>query len=497
MIPIRSQTIFILLRKTTVLFSIFVLMLGPGGGSLLWAGGALAIAGPSAGAREGEPYIFSVNPLTYHVDGGPMAFASGSTVIDNASGILRVNNMFQKWGGVTTSALEFVNGGDITITTGVLSPDGDVDTLLEIIDVTTDCFNGLINPIIFDADGSLFSALGLPSGVIGFAGPCSIFPSTGRIPGARAVMNGKFQDGLPNPSDLTADQFNGAFIHEFGHLFGMDHSQINVNCLGGGCASESDDAFGLPTMFPFLVSVTQGGVAAITSLSEDDKAWVSMMYPETVDNGPTQVPFSSVYGKIEGTVLFSDGTSHAQGVNVIARKVDDGGTPEDESRRFAVSNVSGWRFVDGLGQSVTGTNPGQSFIGDQSDPARVGLYEIPIPAGEYTVEVEQVFAGFIDGSGVGPLADVGQLPLPGGTPEFHNSGGTESSSDNPAGFDTVSVTAGITVSGIDIILNGTDPRFDQFESARVMPGPAWPPAQPLWQREDLEDDEFGQSEEVA
>ena len=493
--PMRTQTISTLLRKTTVLFSIFVLMLGPGGGSLLWAGGALGIAGPSAGAREGTPYIFDIAgfPIDYRVDGGPMAATSGGTVVvDQAAGVLRVNNMFQTWEDVTTSSIDFTNGGQIP--TAGLSADKDVDSLAEFNAVEADCQAGNVNPIIFDADGSLFSALGILPGVIGFAGPCSIFPGTGRFAASRAALNGARQNG--GGDDLTTDQFNGAFIHEFGHLFGMDHSQINVNCLGGGCSGVTDDAFGLPTMFPFLTSATEGGVPAIITLSEDDKAWVSMMYPETVDNSPTQVPFSSVYGKIEGTVLFSDGTSHAQGVNVIARKVDDGGTPEDESRRFAVSNVSGWRFVDGLGQSVTGTNPGQSFFGDQSDPARVGLYEIAIPAGDYTVEVEEISSLFIDGSGIGPLSGQ-QLPLPGGTPEFHNSGGTESSSDDPAGFDTVSVTAGITVSGIDIILNGTDPRFDQFESARVMPGPAWPPAQPLWQREDLEDDEFGQSEEVA
>jgi hypothetical protein len=49
----------------------------------------------------------------------------------------------------------------------------------------------------------------------------------------------------------------------------------------------------------------------------------------------------------------------------------------------------------------------------------------------------------------------------------------ESATDSTSEKDTVTVTAGSVVNEINIILNGTAPRFDSFESAR------------LWQHEPL------------
>ena len=77
----------------------------------------------------------------------------------------------------------------------------------------------------------------------------------------------------------------------------------------------------------------------------------------------------------------------------------------------------------------------------------------------YTVEVESVFGAFIGGSGVGPL----RLPiaLPGGIPEFWHQ--TETSFDDPTQADPISTSPGQTIPGTDVILNGTQPTFDQFE----------------------------------
>jgi len=491
----------LLWRKACSLLAVGLLLLGPGGGSLLWAGGALAVVGPASPAFEGTAYIFDISggPIPYHVDGGPMA--SGGTVdILNPAGITRVDAMFGKWIDVQTSALDFVNVGGIT-PSGAFGG-GDVSTVAEYQAVAGDtgtCAQGLENMVIFDADGSLFTALGFPAGIIGFAGPCAINPGTGKILTAKGVLNGKFQNdgGVEGPSELSPEGFDGAFIHEFGHMFGMDHSQVNLNCFLAGCA-ETDDAFGLPSMFPFLTTATEGGVAAIFTLAEDDMAWVSKFYPET-GIAPGEVPFTSAYGAIEGTIRFSDGETHAQGVNVIARQVDDPATAGVlENRRIALSGVSGLFFSLSPGQTVTGTNTGgDPFFGGQADPSRTGFYSIPVPPGEYTIEVETIFAAFTGGSGINPFADA-QTPLPGGIPEFY-SGGLESDTDdprtNPNDTVTVTVAAGAARTGIDIILNGTIARFDAFESAGILPGPELAPPQPLWARED--DSELAVAGEAA
>jgi hypothetical protein len=88
----------------------------------------------------------------------------------------------------------------------------------------------------------------------------------------------------------------------------------------------------------------------------------------------------------------------------------------------------------------------------------IGSYEIPVPPGTYTVEVESVDLVFQGGSGLGPLDP--PIPLPGQHEFWH---ADESAFDDPMAQDPIIVNGGQTVDQIDIILNGTPTRFDQFE----------------------------------
>lgn len=131
--------------------------------------------------------------------------------------------------------------------------------------------------------------------------------------------------------------------------------------------------------------------------------------------------------------------------------------------------MSGYLFTGTPGQTVTGTNPGSSF--GSRDPLLIGTFDIPVPPGTYTVEVESLSSAFQGGSGVGPLDP--PVPSP-GPPEFWDLG--ESDTESTSASNQVTVSAGAAVTGIDIILNGTPTRFDQFESARLWlrePLPAW------------------------
>jgi hypothetical protein len=278
-----------------------------------------------------------------------------------------------------------------------------------------------------------------------------------------AVLNGRFRDGTDsgNNYELTADEFEEVFVHEFGHFLGLDHSQINVNVLNGTpSACALDERAGLPLMFPVLFCQARK-TAGLPVLGTDDLAWISWLYPETTNSPPAQTPFTSAYGFITGTIFFSDGQSQAQGVNVIARRISDGiPSNGNESRRITFSAVSGFRFTGNPGQNVTTDNPG-SRRGSR-DPALLGYYEIPVTPGTYTVEVESISPSFVGGSGVGPL----RVPIPNpGAAEFWNSG--ESATDLPSTATNITVAAGQTVANINIILNGTGPRFDAFESAAL------------------------------
>lgn len=388
------------------------------------AGGPLLVGGPSA--VEGVPFTWdTTTEIGYRTDRGRL----GS--MDNATANARVEAMFQVWEQVSTARIGVTRVGRLPV---------NVDTVAEL-----NALSCAANPIVYDQDSTLFAALGFGPSVVGFAGPCSVGPVGGanRILGGWAALNGRFQDGNLANGELTPREFDAVFIHEFGPLFGLDHSQINFNCL---FLCDADDLEGLPTMFPVLLGPAQ------KTLAPDDIAWVSRLYPAA--------SFRTSFGTISGTVLFSDGTTPAQGVNVVARRVDDPGTPEDESRRIVVSTASGYLFTGNPGQAVTGTNPGASLLaGGSRDPLFIGTFDLSVPSGNYTVEVESISAFFVGGSSVGPLDP--PLPAPGPN-EFWDLG--ESSTDLTTDSSPVTVSPGAGVSGIDIILNGTGPRFDQFES---------------------------------
>jgi hypothetical protein len=338
--------------------------------------------------------------------------------------------MFNVWQDVPSATISYSRAGFID-DAGAFT-DGDVNTLAEYNAVLGDCEAGVQSPVIYDADAAIHIALGKDeTSVIGFAGICGLDIGSGQIFSGHVVMNGLFQDGADDPVlDLTAARFDATFIHEFGHFSGLDHSQVNVECADGACIS--DDRAGLPTMFPFLVSDAQG------SLSVDDIAWISRLYPAAGGSG-----FAATHGTITGTVYFSDGESQAQLVNVVARLVDNPATVGvNESRTTAVSGVSGYKFRFFHGNPID--EPQGDPFGTVS-PSDIGLYEIFLPPGNYMVEFESVDPAFDEGSSVGgPI----RIAMPGTA---------------PAPIGPINVAAGATSSGHDVTLIGTDPRFDQFE----------------------------------
>lgn len=428
------------------------------------AGGPLFVGGPNLGTDGVLITWDSSTPVPYRMDGGPLSTTpDGVPVIDFAAASSRISSMFQVWEDVPTASITYSNEG-VLLNTGVFT-DGDVDTLEELVAVFNSCDAGEQSPIISDADGSMFLDLFNDPGVIGFAGACSIDSSTGHIRSALAVMNGQFQDGIENFNtnnfELTADEFDQAFVHEFGHFSGLDHSQINSEVLSqqpGACLL--GDLEGLPLMFPFLWCQDRKS-AGLPILATDDLVWISKLYPSA--------SFSSQYGTISGTILFSDGITHAQGVNVIARET---GNP----RGVAVSAVSGYLFTGNPGQDVTadylpcdpasacpggfaGNNSGGNPLGSRN-PLRIGYFEISVPPGTYTVEVESVKPFFAGGSGVGPLSP--PIPNPGPDEKWNLN---ETSEDVPADSNIIPVSAGQLVPDINIILNETGLRFDSLEDS--------------------------------
>ena len=414
------------------------------------AEGPLLVGGPAF--VEGVPFRWNINPLTYWTDLGQLGNQS-NTQADSL-----VAEAFQKWQDVPTANINFNAAGK-------LGADVTSSNYLAFENDLNDCGNPLGSiakdrSIVYDVDGSIVrDAIGDdPNSLLGFAFPACYGSNGSENVYTRgiALLNGQWIDGQPDSStngEVTLAEFRAVFIHEFGHLIGLDHSQINVNCYTSFCSPGGSDAQGLPTMFPRLFGEEQA------TLTPDDNAALSELYPETTTNLPPRVPYLSTTGRIRGRIFFSDGTTQVQSLNVIARRVDD-------PRRIAVSSVSGFLFTADTGNPVY---PWPGSIFGTRDQAYIGFYEIPgLTPGDYTIEVEAINPDFVEGSGVGPIATYGiAFPIPGTcATEFANTTPPESATDSCTDQTTFSVTAGAIVdsaSGTDIILNGTPPRFDAWE----------------------------------
>jgi len=302
--------------------------------------------------------------------------------------------------------------------------------------------------IVYDVDGSIVRALGMDNNsTLGFAENICADDAAGIYTRSWSVLNGRFIDGSASTAShqtVSLSLFTNAFIHEFGHIFGLDHSQINLNCLTNAPCS-TDDMAGLPIMFPILLD------NSTSNLKTDDIAALSSLYPAA--------SFSLTTGHIQGRVLFADGITPAQGYNVIARRVGD-------PRRTAVSCVSGFLFTAASGNSLVPTGY------DTYDPygSRLAYYDIPgLPPGNYTIEVEAIYNtganAFIGGSGVGPIGSFlnYQFAMP-GTCSLQYLNYPSSPGDSCSAYTTIAVGAGLSVNThTDVTILGTGTRYDAWE----------------------------------
>jgi hypothetical protein len=125
---------------------------------------------------------------------------------------------------------------------------------------------------------------------------------------------------------LSTEEFKATMLHELGHLFNLDHSQVNLD-IADACDRTGTCVDGqyIPTMFPELKTFLQG-----TKVSDDDKITLSWIYPNST--------FEDSFCTITGEIQDKDGRP-LQGINVIARRVGDGESLTKEDARSMVSGV--------------------------------------------------------------------------------------------------------------------------------------------------------------
>lgn len=309
-----------------------------------FAGGALVV-------KNGKPITYGTRSLTYRYDQGSLGKLSNSETINI------IEALFASWIGLGTSDVKFQKDSPSSIG----------------LDVTEKNFDSILNsknllgytPVIFDTDGKLldsFLGSGAGNSVLGLAGPITVSSGqfANQIAESQGVFNGKFIDGINTGSnpESSEDSLKGTILHEFGHAFGLDHSQINVESIKSSSSQEIRDS--VPLMFPIAVN-------DLFLIRRDDESAASLLYPNSTS--------AASYGKIEGKLFRADGITPVLGGNIIARNIND---PTLE----AISCVS-------------------DYLSNNT-----GSYTLSaVPPGSYRIEIEPIDLSFTGGSGVGPYTN--------------------------------------------------------------------------------------------
>lgn len=240
---------------------------------------------------------------------------------------------------------------------GQLAEPVTIDNYLDFIPSTSETPARGSNNIIFDNDGAIINDLqgaGSSTNILGLS--FTRTNNTGDIISGVNIINGTMLNGDPPP--FTLEDVRTTILHEFGHFFGLDHSQINFYLNNNG--NVFDDKY-VPIMIPF----SGDGVAEAVRTRFDDKMSLTLNYPIQTVGTPT----------VAGQILA--GTKPVLGANIVLRRVD-------ARSEYITSLVSDYLYnQDG-----------------------VFLFQ-NLPSGEFEYEIftEPVNERFIGASSVGPYID--------------------------------------------------------------------------------------------
>jgi len=308
----------------------------------LFAGGPLVIEGPA-----GHTPVTYANPnIVLNLDLGPL----GSR--PKADADVLILDAFALWNNVSTSTITLTKGANLNFDVdssnfqSVLPPPNSIQNsnLHE---------NDGLNPIVYDSDGSIIDAffgVGASTQTVGFAASI-IFVGQSHFTEGYAVINGRDLPGL------TPLDFKLLVAHELGHLFGLDHTQANINnnesqfSTPGICQTAAPNDY--PLMYPFICRNSE-------SLHADDISAVSTLYPSA--------NITQQYGAISGFLVDTAGKA-ILGANVWAENTTTGDV---------ISTVTDYLKK-----------------GD-------GSYLLVVPPGNYIIHANSINPMFNGGSGIGP-----------------------------------------------------------------------------------------------
>jgi len=308
--------------------------------------------------------------LTWSYDDGPL-----SSSVDNAEAVQWVTEAVDAWANGTlpdpdNPSVDTVQVADVQhVNAGSVGADLTAANLADYY-----YQEGVQALIVFDDDGSIVGEWFDPTEVPGLTMLYGEDETGQYITRGIIILNGLMLN------TLSESEFKAALFHEIGHLYNLDHSQVNWDVIPASInLGDSFDFSGnVPTMYPFLITVRQG------DLVYDDKIGLGWVYPRT--------DFENKYCTIKGKIKDSDGNP-LQGVYVTARYSLEGSITARVDARGMVSG-SAYPPCTANGEYVLrGIRPGRSYH---------VTYE---PIGEQFTEASgfEPFPGYGDYNGNGTL----------------------------------------------------------------------------------------------
>jgi hypothetical protein len=316
----------------------------------VFAGGPLYVFDPATKT----PYSWPGGHAAFYTDLGTLGQLSN----DQANAMVTFS--VEQWNAVPTSSFTGTVAGSFA---SIGLPDIDGSN----IDQVLGAFNGGGIHVVYDSDGSVFTALfGSPYGVLGLTIIEYASDTTPDILEATVILNGVAVPEPPTTPEEASAMFAGISTHEFGHAINLAHSQTNgaevlfydSSTGPAGCATPYDGYPGpddIETMYPYT-NMYYTGAAESTVEILDDVAALSDIYPAS--------GWPNAYPAISGTVYAPLRANTPQrspftGTNVVARNPAN-------PWRDAISALSGDLSQGLAGPDGTyvfhGLTPGASYI---------------------------------------------------------------------------------------------------------------------------------------
>jgi len=335
-----------------------------------------------------------------------MREAKAQTVgVTNAEAIDIVNQSFATWAGVADARVSFTMGTSLGEDVGVCSADKFIDVFTNFSGVGDPRICGCVNPIpsgctapcqnpvIFDPNGDIISALAGPAnraGTLAVTGPVPDPNDSTNFLRFSAVFNGACLEPNPDPVcqgfTINKADLKAIMTHELGHGIGLDHTQTNPDSvIIPGTNSTAELASGanpedVPTMYPILVlgaSEQQG------TLHRDDQVGLAHLYPS-----PT---FAGSHCKLTGSLLNNTTVKGQRCAEVVVRKGNA------DERLQAISFVTGAEVA----QNVNNPTEGGCATANNLDCGDFTIEGLD-PNSTYFIEVNKINARFTGGSSLNP-----------------------------------------------------------------------------------------------